>query len=84
MSDSHHPCSRNRPVKQRVYARCGILEYWVLAMPEAHLEVDRDPVEGGYRTVTTLELLTRRVDVGPVDRVRLPSSPGRSGPVPHR
>ena len=33
----------DRTVKQRLYARCGIPEYWILALPEARLEVYRDP-----------------------------------------
>ena len=44
---------QDRTVKQRVYARCGTPEYWVLAVPDAHLEVYRDPADDGYRTVTT-------------------------------
>ena len=48
--DSLH---RDRTTKQRLYARCSILEYWVLALPDAHLEVYRDPRAGVYATVTT-------------------------------
>ena len=44
----HH----DRTVKQRLYARCGIPEYWLLALPDARLEVYRDPGEGGYRSVS--------------------------------
>ena len=44
----HH----DRPFKQRLYARAGIPEYWILAIPEARLEVYRDPGEDGYRSVT--------------------------------
>ena len=42
----------DRTVKQRLYARCGIPEYWVLALPEARLEVYRDPAGDGYQSVT--------------------------------
>ena len=42
---------RDRTVKQRLYARHGIPEYWILALPDARLEVYRDPTRTGYRTV---------------------------------
>ena len=44
----HH----DRTVKQRLYARCGIPEYWILALPDARLEVHRDPADDGYRSIT--------------------------------
>ena len=42
---------RDRTVKQRLYARHGIPEYWILALPDARVEVYRDPAATGYRTV---------------------------------
>lgn len=45
---------RDRTVKQRLYARHGIPEYWILALPDARVEVyrdHRDPAATGYRTV---------------------------------
>ena len=42
----------DRTVKQHLYARCGIPEYWILALPEARLEVYREPAGDGYRSVT--------------------------------
>ena len=42
----------DRTVKQHLYARCGIPEYWILALPDARLEIHRDPAEDGYRSVT--------------------------------
>ena len=44
----HH----DRTVKQRLYARCRIPEYWILALPDARLEVYRDPTGHDYRSVT--------------------------------
>ena len=43
---------RDRTLKQRVYARCGIPEYWLVALPDRRLEVFRDPTDDGYRTVS--------------------------------
>ena len=45
---------RDRTVKQRLYARHGLPEYWILAVPDACLEVHREPAATGYRSVTTL------------------------------
>ena len=44
----------DRTVKQRLYACHGIPEYWILALPDARLEVYRDPADTGYRSVTVL------------------------------
>ena len=49
---SNESLRHDRTVKQRLYARCGIPEYWILALPEARLEVYRDPAGDGYQTVT--------------------------------
>jgi Uma2 family endonuclease len=43
---------RDRTVKQRLYARCGIPEYWILALPESRLEIYRNPAGEGYQSVT--------------------------------
>ena len=43
---------RDRTVERRLYARCGIPEYWILALPERRLEIYRDPAADGYRSVS--------------------------------
>ena len=45
---SHESLRYDRTVKQHLYARCGIPEYWILALPEAY----RDPAGDGYQNVT--------------------------------
>ena len=49
---SNESLQHDRTVKQRLYARCGIPEYWILALPDARLEIYRDPADDGYRSVT--------------------------------
>jgi Uma2 family endonuclease len=38
-------------VKAGLYARAGILEYWVVNLPERKLHVHREPVNGTYQTI---------------------------------
>ena len=47
--DSLH---QDRTVKQRLYARAGIPEYWILALPDAQLEIYRDPGLDGYSSLS--------------------------------
>jgi Uma2 family endonuclease len=42
----------DRGRKRAAYARAGILEYWILNLPERQLEVYRDPSGSRYRSVT--------------------------------
>ena len=47
--------TRDRTIKQRLYARGGIPEYWVVAIPpKLRLDVYRDPVGDAYRTIRSL------------------------------
>ena len=49
---SHESLRNDRTVKQRLYARCGIAEYWILALPDSCLEVYRKPAGDSYQSVT--------------------------------
>ncbi len=40
-------------IKARLYARSGIVEYWVLDVDGRQLIVHREPVEGQYQSVVT-------------------------------
>ena len=46
--------TRDRTIKQRLYARYGIPEYWIVAIADARLEVRRDPTGDAYRSVRSL------------------------------
>jgi Uma2 family endonuclease len=42
----------DRTVKARLYARAGIVEYWVFDVEARNLVVHRDPRNGSYQSVT--------------------------------
>ena len=44
--------TRDRTAKQRLYARCGIPEYWILVLPTTALEVYHDLGANGYGAMT--------------------------------
>ncbi len=41
--------------KARLYARAGIADYWVVDLENRRLHIHRDPQDGAYATVTTLD-----------------------------
>lgn len=41
-----------QPIEAELYARAGIIEYWVVADAARRLIVHREPIEGLYRAVT--------------------------------
>jgi Uma2 family endonuclease len=42
----------DRSNKVRLYGSSGVSEYWIVNLPEGSVEVHRDPVGGGYATIT--------------------------------
>jgi Uma2 family endonuclease len=44
---------KDRGPKARLYAECGVEEYWILDLEGRVVEVHRDPIEGRYASVTT-------------------------------
>lgn len=67
--------------KCRVYARAGVLEYWVIDIPNQRVHVFRDPARGRFRSETrhgTGESLKPLRGAGPavdLSRVLLPGEP---------
>jgi Uma2 family endonuclease len=47
--------SRDRGVKQRLYASCGVPEYWIVNLAERAIEVYTDPAHGAYGKVLRYE-----------------------------
>jgi Uma2 family endonuclease len=44
----------DRGEKARLYASCGVPEYWVVNLVDRVVEVHREPASGGYRRVTVV------------------------------
>lgn len=42
----------DRRLKAALYAQAGIVEYWIVNLPERQIEVYREPQAGDYRNVT--------------------------------
>ncbi len=43
---------KDRGVKRRLYAECGVPEYWIVNLVDRVIEVHRDPAAGDYAVVT--------------------------------
>jgi hypothetical protein len=47
--------SRDRVIKQRIYARSGVKDYWIVNLVDRSLEVYREPAGDAYESVQRLE-----------------------------
>lgn len=45
----------DRGVKADLYAGAGIVEYWVVSIADEPIHVYRQPVSGGYQSMTTID-----------------------------
>jgi len=46
----------DRGEKARLYARAGVADYWIVSIPDRHVEVRRDPLGGTYRSIRTFAI----------------------------
>jgi Uma2 family endonuclease len=46
--------AKDKEIKRKLYAKAGILEYWIVNLVDRQVIVHRDPVNGDYRSTQTL------------------------------
>ncbi|MGE0327404.1 MAG: Uma2 family endonuclease [Polyangiaceae bacterium] len=47
---AHTSLAMDRRVKAKLYAECGVPEYWIVNLVDQVVEVHRDPVSGAYQS----------------------------------
>jgi Uma2 family endonuclease len=52
---SESSLKKDRGLKRRLYAECGVPEYWVVNLVDRRIEVYTEPVGASYRQVTLYE-----------------------------
>ena len=55
VADSSLALAYDREIKANIYARSGIVDYWVLNVNDRQLHVFREPAEDGYQSEVILE-----------------------------
>jgi Uma2 family endonuclease len=51
---SYATLAKDKEIKRKLYAKAGILEYWIVNLVDRQVIVHRDPQDGDYRSVQTL------------------------------
>jgi Uma2 family endonuclease len=51
---SHSSLAKDKELKRLLYAKAGIVEYWIVNLVDRQVIVHRDPVDGDYRSTQTL------------------------------
>jgi Uma2 family endonuclease len=51
---SYTSLAKDKELKRKLYAKAGILEYWIVNLKDCQVIVHRDPVDGDYRSTQTL------------------------------
>jgi Uma2 family endonuclease len=51
---SYSSLAKDKELKRKLYAKAGIIDYWVVNLQDRQVIVHRDPVDGDYRSTQTL------------------------------
>ncbi len=51
---SHSSLAKDMEIKRKLYAKAGIIEYWIVNLVNRQVIVHRDPVDDDYRSTQTL------------------------------
>lgn len=51
---SYTSLAKDKELKRGIYAKAGILEYWLLNLKDREVIVHREPIDGDYQSVQTL------------------------------
>jgi Uma2 family endonuclease len=51
---SYSTLAKDKEIKRLLYAKSGILEYWIVNLKDCQVIVHREPIDGDYRSVQTL------------------------------
>jgi Uma2 family endonuclease len=52
---SYTSLAKDKELKRKLYAKAGILEYWIVNLKDRQVIVHRDPQDGDYRSTQTLD-----------------------------
>jgi Uma2 family endonuclease len=51
---SYSSLAKDKELKRKLYAKAGIIEYWIVNLQDRQVIVHRDPIDGDYRSTQTL------------------------------
>jgi Uma2 family endonuclease len=46
--------AKDKELKRLIYAKAGIIEYWIVNLKDREVIVHREPIDGDYRSIQTL------------------------------
>jgi Uma2 family endonuclease len=54
IENSYASLGKDKELKRLLYAKAGIIEYWIVNLKDRNVIVHREPIEGDYRSIQTL------------------------------